>query len=113
MKTLLFAQQTHLGVMFETQISLLICTWCSWVILLTLEYEVHVIFIPLDIQKVSPLKNTEVGTALIHHVHVKLSWSSLVIEKCPNTPVIRSLIYPFFHSLPPMIYIINKFLKYY
>ena len=46
-----------------------------------------------------PLENTEIGTALIHHVQGKLSWSNFVIiymcKKCPNTPVIRSLFYPF------------------
>ena len=40
--------------------------------LLTLEYKVHVIFIPLDVQKLSPPENTEIGTALIPHVHGKL-----------------------------------------
>ena len=39
--------------------------------LLTLENAVHVFFhtvvmIPLDIPKLSPLENTEIGTALIH-----------------------------------------------
>ena len=68
-------------------------------------YSVHVIFIPLDVQKLSPLANTGIGTALIHHVHGKLSWSSSVIiymcKKCPNTPVIRSLIYQFIFTPPP------------
>ena len=72
-KTLFFAQQTHPGLMFEIQNSLWINTWYSWVILLTLEYAVRVIFISLDIPHLSPLENTEIGTALIHHVHGKLS----------------------------------------
>ena len=119
MKTLLFAQHTHLGVMFETQSSLRVSTWYSWVILFTLEYAVHVICPTLRCTKI---KNTEIGTALIHHVNGKLSWFSLVIKylclvikcakKCPNTPVIRSLIYSFIPPPPYYIYIINKFLKY-
>ena len=101
MKTLLFAQHTHLGVMFATQSSLL----------LTLEYAVPVIFIPFDVQKLSPLENTEIDTPLIHHVHRTLSWSShnLYVQKVSFT---YSPIY--FHPPPPtMIYIINKLLKYY
>ena len=76
-------------------------------------------FIPLDIPQLSPLENTEIGTALIHHVHETLSWFSVVImymcKKCPNTPVIRSRIHPFIFTSPPpppMIYIINELLKY-
>ena len=75
--------------------------------------------IPIDIPQLSPLENTEIGTALIHHVNGKLSWSSLVIiymcKKVSNTSVIRSLIHPFIFTPPPptMIYIINEFLKYY
>ena len=72
---------------------------------MTLEYAVRVIFTPLDIPQLSPLENTELGTALIHHVHGTLSWFSLVIiymcKKCPNTPVIRSLIHPFIFTSPP------------
>ena len=72
---------------------------------MTLEYVVHVIFIPLDVHKLSPLENTEIGIALIHHVHAKLSWSSLVIiymcKKWSNTPGIRSLIHAFTLTLSP------------
>ena len=56
MKTLLFAQHNHLGVIFEAQSSIWINTWYTWVILLTLEYAVHVILIPLNVQKLSPLE---------------------------------------------------------
>ena len=39
---------------------------------------------------------------------------NLYVQKVSNTPVIRSLIHPFiFNPPPPMIYIINEFLKYY
>ena len=99
MKTLFFAQHTHLGLMFETQSSLWMNTWYNWVILLTLKYAVRVVFIPLDIPHLSPLENTETGTALLHHVHGTLSWFSLVIiymcKFFSNTPVICSLIHPF------------------
>ena len=49
MKTLICAQHTHLGIMLETQSNFWINTWYSWIILLTIEYEVHLIFIALDI----------------------------------------------------------------
>ena len=112
-------QPSRRNVRDTKQPSIMHITWCSWIVL-TLEYEVHVIFIPLDIQKVSPLENTEIGTALIHHVHGKLSWSSLVIiymckkvSKYPSHSLTYLPIY--FQTLPPppMIYIIKKFLKYY
>ena len=54
MKTLLFAHHTYLDILFETQSSLRINIWYSWVILLTLEYAVHVIFIPLDVHRRGP-----------------------------------------------------------
>ena len=76
---------------------------------MTLEYAVHVIFIPLDVQKLSPLENTEIGTALIHHVHGKLSWSSFVIiymckqvSEYPSYSFTYLLIY--FHPPPYDIY---------
>ena len=75
--------------------------------LLTLEYEeVHVIFIPLDVQKLSPLENTEIGTALIPHVHGKLSRSSLVIiYMCKKVSDYHSHSFTylpiFFHPPPP------------
>ena len=120
MKTLFFAQHTHLGLMFETQSSIWMNTWYNWVILLTLKYAVRVIFIPLDIPQLSPLENTEIGTALLHHVHGTFSRFNLVIiYKCknffeyPSHSFIYSPIY--FHLNPPpptpMIYIINEFLN--
>ena len=84
----------------------------SWVILLTLEYAVRVIFIPLDMLQLSPLENTEICTALIHHVHHvhgMLSWSSLVIiymckkvSEYPNHSFSYSPIY--FPPPPDVIY---------
>ena len=77
------------------------------------------IFIPLDIPQLSPLENTEIGTALLHHVHGTLSWFSLVIIymckkmfEYPSHSFTYSPIYFNFPPPPPMIYIINEFLKY-
>ena len=69
-------------------------------------------------KNVSPLENAEIGTALIHHVYVKSSWSSLVIiHMCKTVSEYPSHSFTYlpiyFHPLPPMIYIINKLLKYY
>ena len=61
-------------------------------------------FHTLDIQKVSPLENTEIGTALIHHVHVKLSWSSLIYmcKKVSEYPSHSFTYLPiYFQPLPP------------
>ena len=114
MKTLLFAQHTHLGAMFETQSSLWICTWCSLVLLLTLEYEVHVIFIPLDLQKVSRLEKyrnwystNSPCTSTREVILVQFSHNLYVQKMCPNSPVIRSLIYPFIFTLCPIWYILS------
>ena len=85
MKTLFFAQHTH-----------------HWVILLALKYAVRVIFIPLDIPQLSPLENTEIGTALLHHVHGTLSWFSLVIiYMCKKMSEYSSHLFTHLFSPPP------------
>ena len=53
----------------------------------------------------SPLENTKIGTALIHHLHGTLSWFSLVIfymcKKTSEYPS-HSLTYsPIYFHLPP------------
>ena len=64
------------------------------------------IFISLDIPKLSLLENTEIITALIHSVQGKLSWSRLVIiymciqvSEYPSHSLTFSLIY--FYPPPP------------
>ena len=71
----------------------------------------------LDVHKLSPLEKTELGTALIHHIHGKLSWSSLVIiymcKKVSEYPSHSFTYLPIYihPPPPPVIYIINTFLK--
>ena len=111
MKTLLFAQHTHLCVMFETQNSLWINTWYSWVILLTLEYMQYMWFSYLiNISKLSPLEYTEISTVLI-----PFALEAILVQFSHNLYVhkIVQMSHSFTYSLRPMIYIINKFLKYY
>ena len=69
----------------------------------------YVIFIPLDVQKLSLLENTEIGTALIHHVHGKLSWSGSVrIYMCKKVSEYPSHSFTYlpiyFHPPPYNIY---------
>ena len=92
MEILRFAQHTHLGLMFETQSSLWINTWYSWVILLTIECAVHV--------------------DLIHHVNGKLSWSSLVIiYRCTKLSEYsnHSFTYSPIYSQPPWYILLTNF----
>ena len=53
----------------------------------------------------------------VHKGGLKPDSFHLYVQKCSNTPVIRSLIHPFIFTSattppPPMIYITNEFLKY-
>ena len=66
--------------------------------LLTLEYAVRVIFIHLDIPQLSPLEDTEKGTALIHHVRGTLSCFSLVQK---NVQIPQSFVHLFTHLFSP------------
>ena len=98
-------------VMFETQNSLWINTWYSWVILLTLEYMQYMWFSYLiNISKLSPLEYTEISTVLI-----PFALEAILVQFSHNLYVLKivQMSHSFTYSLRPMIYIINKFLKYY
>ena len=60
----------------------------------------------LDVHKLSPLQKTEIGTAIIHHIHGKLSWSSLVIiymcKKVSEYPSHLFTHYPYSPPPPPV-----------